>query len=168
MKDLNHFLSKIQELNNSNIIGGQEVIHVSFDVVSMYPSISKEVGLEQCRMHLDKRTDPLFSTDCILDALDITLSNNLTIFENVMYKQIKGTAMDPKNVCIYADVAMNSIDVMVNEGDWNPDYKPLLWACSRDDVYVPWTYGFEMLEVFHEWLNSRMIGIIFTKKISLL
>ena len=167
MKDINHFLSKIQEVNNSNIIGGQEIIHVSFDVVSMFPSISKEVGLEQCRMHLNKRTDPLYSTDCILDALNITLSNNLTVFENIMYKQIKGTAMGPKNACIYADVAMNSIDVMVNEGDWNPEYRPLLWARSRDDVYVPWTYGFEMLEVFHEWLNSRMIGITFTKKFSL-
>ena len=34
-----------------------------------------------------------------------------------MYKQIKGTAMGPKNACIFADVAMNSIDVMVNESE---------------------------------------------------
>ena len=52
-----------------------------------------------------------------LKALDIALSHNLTTFENRMYKQIKGTAMGPKNACFYADVAMNSIDVMVNETD---------------------------------------------------
>ena len=34
--------------------------------------------------------------------------------------------MGPKNACIYADVAMNSIDVMGNEGEWNLEQKPLL------------------------------------------
>ena len=56
--------------------------NVSFEVVSMFPSISKDVGLEQCEIHLDKRIDPLFRTTCILEALDITLShNNITTFE---------------------------------------------------------------------------------------
>ena len=82
----------------------------------MFLSISKEVGLEQCEKHLNKRIDPLFSTDCILEAIDITLSHNLTEFEGKMYKQIKGTAMGPKNACVYADVAMDFIDVLVNEG----------------------------------------------------
>ena len=49
--------------------------------------------------------------------------------------------MGPKNACIYADVAMNSIDVMVNEGEWNLEQKPLLWASFRDEIYIPWTYG---------------------------
>ena len=57
----------------------------------------------------------------------------------------------PKNACIYADVAMNSTDVMVNEGDWDPERKPLLWARFRYDIYVLWTHGVELLEVFHEW-----------------
>ena len=74
--------------------------------------------------------------------------------------------MGPKNACIYADVAMNSIDVMVNEGEWNLEQKPLLWACFRDDIYIPWTYGQELLEVFHEWLNNRLPGIKFTKNFS--
>ena len=69
----------------------------------MFPSISKEVGLEQCETHLNKCIDPLFSTDCILEAIDITFSHNLTEFEGKMYKQIKGTAMGPKNT----DVAMD-------------------------------------------------------------
>ena len=83
-----------------------------------------------------------------------------------MYKQIKGTAMGPKNACAYADVAMNSIDVLVNEGDWDPNYKPVFWACFRDDIYIPWTYSLEMLECFHEWLNTRLPGIKFTKSYS--
>ena len=82
-------------------------------------------------MHLNIRVDPLFSTNCILEAIDITLSHNLTEFEGKMFKQIRGTDMGPKNACVYTDVAMNSIVVMVNGGDW---------ALFRDDIYVPWTY----------------------------
>ena len=65
------------------------------------------------------------------------MSHNLTEFEGKMYKQIKGTAMGPKNACVYADVAMDFIDVLVNEGDWDPVHRPLLWARFRDDIYVP-------------------------------
>ena len=81
IKDINHFLKKIDEINLSRILTNKEVIHVSYDVVSMFPSVSKDGGLEPCEMHLNKRTDPLFSTACTLEALDITLSHNLTTFE---------------------------------------------------------------------------------------
>ena len=164
IKDTNHLLKKLLEINESGILADKEVIHVSFDVKSMFPSISKSVGLEQCKKHLDKRLDPLFSTQCILEAIEITLDHNLTEFEGVMYKQIKGTAMGPKNACIYADVAMNSIDEMVNDGEWDSNFRPLLWARFRDDIYIPWTHGLEMLNRFHEFLNSRLPGIEFTKE----
>ena len=36
--------------------------------------------------------------------------------------------MGPTIACIYADVAMNSIDDMVNEKDWDSEHRPLLWA----------------------------------------
>ena len=56
--------------------------------------------------------------------------------------------------------------MLVNERDWDPVHRPLLWARFRDDIYVPWTYGIELLEVFHEWLNSKLPGIKFTKNFS--
>ena len=162
IKDTNHLLRKIKDINEQKLLHNKDVIHVSFDVVNMFPSISKSVGLEQCRQHLDKRDAPLFSTNCIIDALEITLNHNLTEFEGVVYKQIKGTAMGPKNACAYADVAMNSIDVMVNEGNWDQNCKPVLWGRFRDDIYVPWTFGLDKLHSFHEFLNSKIPGIKFT------
>ena len=57
IKDINNFLKKIYEINLSEIITNKEVIHVSFDVVFMFPSISKDVGLEQCEMYRNNRTD---------------------------------------------------------------------------------------------------------------
>ena len=80
IKDINHFLKNIYEIHLSEILTNKEVIHVYFDVVSMFPSISKDVGL----MHLNKRTDPLFSTACIMEALDITLLHNLTTLITIL------------------------------------------------------------------------------------
>ena len=44
--------------------------------------------------------------------------------------------------------------------------KTLLWARFKDDIYIPWTYGQELLEVFHEWRNNRLPGIKFTNNFS--
>ena len=58
-------LRKIEDLNRSCILKDTvEILHVSFDVEAMFPSISKSFGLEQCQQHLDKRGPSLFSTDC--------------------------------------------------------------------------------------------------------
>ena len=48
------------------------------------------------------------------------------------------TAMGPRNACVYTNVVMD------------PVHRPLLWARFRDEIYVPWTYGIELLEDFHE------------------
>ena len=128
----------------------------------MFPSISKEVGLEQCKDQLDKRIDPIFSTQCIQDAIEITLDHNLTEFNDVMYRQWYGTAQGSKNSCRYADNAMNKIDKLVIERGWDPMYLPLLWARFRDDIYTPWTHGLDKLHEFHRWLNTLLPGIEFT------
>ena len=73
--------------------------------------------------------------------------------------------MGPKNACAYADTAIDKIDRDVMDGVWS--HAPLLWARYRDDVYVPWTHGQEMLDEFHVWPNTRMPGIKFTLKASL-
>ncbi|MCP4475882.1 MAG: hypothetical protein GY821_15215, partial [Gammaproteobacteria bacterium] len=132
--DTNHLLRKLEELNRSSILKDKTIMHVSFDVEAMFPSISKSFGLEQCENHLNKRESPMFSTECILEAIEITLDHNLTEFNGTMYRQKKGTAMGPKNACAYADTAMTKIDVLVNEGGWKPEYKPVLWGTMSSVV----------------------------------
>ena len=95
IKDTNHFLCKIEEINRNGILKDKPVLHVTFDIVAMFPSISKSFGVQECRKHLDRRENKLFSTDCITEALEITLDNNLTEFNGVMVDQRKGTAIGP-------------------------------------------------------------------------
>ena len=163
-KDLNHLLRKIDVFNKEGLLDDKDnVMLVSLDIVNMFPNISKLVGLQECKAHLDKRHEPIFSTECILKALEITLDNNLTEFEGVVYKQCKGTAMGPPNACSYADVTMNKIDIEVNEGtQWPSKYRPLIWIRFRDDVFVLWTHGRHLLDKFLEWLNTLLPGIKFT------
>ena len=49
------------------------------------------------------------STDCILEAVEICLKSNHSVFNEKFYLQIHGTAMGPKNACSYADIAMGEI-----------------------------------------------------------
>ena len=161
IEDTNHLLRKVDEINDNNLLVGKNVIFVSFDIESMFPSISKNVGLEQCKYHLDRRSmeEQMFSTQCIIDALEITLENNLTEFNSIMYKQCKGTAMGPENACQYAGVTIDCIDQKVmNEYK----LKPLVWARYRDDIFVIWQHGLEELQMFHDWLNTLLPGINFT------
>ena len=163
INDTSHLLRKIDEINNrKELFTHQNLLHVSFDVVNMFPSISKDVGLQQCRQLLEKHPSNHFSTEAIVKALDITLEHNITEFEFTLYRQCKGAAMGPKNACVYADIAMNYIDEQVMNGEWPQEFRPLIWARFRDDIYLPWTYGEPKLYELLEFLNTRLPGIEFT------
>ena len=53
---------------------------VSWDIVAMYPSINNALGMEACRKALDKREKLKPSTDCIMEAIELTLENNNSTF----------------------------------------------------------------------------------------
>ena len=99
---------------NNDLKDCKNFFMVTFDIESMFPSIDQDQGLEACRKHLNLRKDRIFSTECILEAIKISLDYNLTAFNNTVYSQIKGTAMGPSNACDYADVAMSDFDVLMN------------------------------------------------------
>lgn len=133
------FLRKIDQLNKSKKLVGNKLLFCSFDIVAMFPSISKDLGLKSCKKHLDKRKNKIFSTDCILDAIEITLDNNLTTFNGHTYRQKRGAAMGGANSCDYADVALADLDKMIHEGDLFVSHgikQPLLFLRYRDDIIV--------------------------------
>ena len=46
--DSNHLLRKLDAYNQSKILIGRDIIHVSLDVISMFPNITKDIGLKRC------------------------------------------------------------------------------------------------------------------------
>lgn len=160
--DINQFLRRIEDLNERGYISDKKIIHVSFDVISMFPNIPKDLGLKMCTAELNKRPKQDIPTDCIIEALDITLDNNICQFDNQWYRQLIGTAMGPHNACEYADISMSYIDNLVNSPD-NPHLQFIgMWSRYRDDVYVPWIGDIEQLNLFLDWLNSQNDQLKFT------
>ncbi|KAL5264361.1 hypothetical protein ACHWQZ_G005455 [Mnemiopsis leidyi] len=141
-------------------LSGKRIYHVTFDVVNMFPSISKEIGLPACRDHLEKRQVKLFSTDCVMEALEITLDNNLTVFNGNMYVQVSGTAMGPNNACQYADTALSPLDREIY--NCQDIVKPEFYGRFRDDIYVAWSDTLEKLDEFLIWLNGYHRNLKFT------
>ena len=59
----------------------------------MYPSFHNEVGLAACKEALDRREHTSPSTECLLEAIKITLECNNSVFNKKHYRQNQGTAM---------------------------------------------------------------------------
>ena len=160
LKDANELLIKIRQLNESGRLTGKTIYHVTFDIVNMFPSISKEIGLPACRSQLEKRDTKLFSTDCVMEALEITLDNNITVFNGNMYVQTSGTAMGPNNACQYADTALSPLDNKIM--NCHEITTPEFYGRYRDDIYITWTESLEKLDQFLEWLNGYHPNLKFT------
>ena len=125
------------------------MIHVAIDISNMFTNIPREMGIRQCTKHLAERSscDRLFSTECIIKALEITLDYNVAAFNGITYRQERGAAMGPKNSCEYADCAMDEIDMLVNSNivEHGPQHRPAFWGRLRDDIYMAWAGTAEQL-----------------------
>ena len=161
LKDTNQLLRKIEQVNKSGSLIGKSIIHTSWDVVAMFPNIPKDMGTKRCREKLNERTDPKLSTECIMEALDLSLNYNIAQFDDTWYRQTRGAAMGPHDSCPYADIAMSEIDNAVHS-DANPHRKPDNWSRYREDIYDTWLGTEKELLAFTDWLNTISPSIKFT------
>ena len=150
IKDTTDLLSRIEEINNSGPFP-EGTLLVSWDVVSMFPNIDNNLGLTAVKNALDARERLIPSTKCILEAVEICLKHNHSVFQHSFFLQIHGTAMGPKNACSYADLAMGEID---HKAKFCGPIKPALWWRYRDDIFDLWQQGLPALETFTQYINS--------------
>ena len=165
--DSNHLLRKLDAYNQSKDLLGKDIIHVSLDVIAMFPNITKDIGLKRCREELNLREDGL-PTECIMEAIEITLDYNIGEFDGKWYLQLIGAAQGPHHSCDYCDIAMSHIDNIVHSNK-NPIFSLetfLNWVRFRDDIYMPWTLGEEKLLKFFSWLNTLSEHLKFEIKYS--
>ena len=86
-----------------------ESLLVSWDVVSMFPSIDN-LGITAVRKALESRPSKFPSTNYIAEGVEICLRVNNCQFSKQKFVQKHGTAMGPKDACSYADLAMGIIN----------------------------------------------------------
>jgi len=150
IKDTTDLLNRIEDLNRSGPFP-EGTLLVSWDVVSMFPNIDNQLGLTAVKKALNARENQLPSTNCILEAVEICLKSNHSVFKENFFLQIHGTAMGPKNACSYADLAMGEIDY---QAKFSGPIKPTLWWRYRDDVFDLWQQGLPALHEFTDFINS--------------
>ena len=95
-------------------------ILVSFDIINMFPNIDNNLGLSSVKKYLDLCSGNIPPTNCLLEALELCLSCNNSIFNNENYLQTDGTAQGPHMSCSYADIAMADFDKEASEYHLTP------------------------------------------------
>ena len=91
-----------------------------------------------------------------MEALEISLTQNIASFDGTTYRQRSGAAMGPVHSCAYTD---NAVDEIIDRVVCDPSKNLLfillaIWARYRDDVYAPWVGSESDLIAFNDWLNS--------------
>lgn len=157
IKDTNHMLDIIDNLNDSNL--PLSSVLVSFDVVNVFPSIDNISGMKAVENILESRINKTPPTDCILEASKLCLECNNSVFDDRFFLQTDGTAQGPHMSCSYSDIAMAHFDNIAE----NYFLKPTVWKRFRDDVFSVWTHGVELLPDFLEFLNGIDSFIMYNK-----
>ena len=148
IKDTGHMLDITDEINNSNL--PTYSILVGFDMVKMFPSIDNKSGLKSVHDILKLRGSKFPSASCVIEALELRLSCNNSVFSNKNYLQTDGTAQGPHMSCSYVNLALVSYDSKALAFDLSPTTLKKF----RDDVFVVWTHGPASVSLFLEYLNK--------------
>ena len=96
-----------ETLNAKGIL--DNAILVSFDISNMFHSIEYNRGVAPAKNALDSQTNLSPFTECIIEALEICLTNNNSTFSSKNLIQINGTAMNAANSCSYSDLAIQPV-----------------------------------------------------------
>ena len=73
IKDTNHFLRKIRELDQLP----EGTILCTIDVVGLYPNVPHDEGLSFLKDFLDSRVDKQVTTDTLIELAELVLKNNI-------------------------------------------------------------------------------------------
>ena len=108
IKDTNHLLDIIDDLDNLNL--HPESVLASADIIKMFPIIDNKMGINFVKKFLDERVRKDPPTQCVIEALELCLCCNNSVFNNTNYIQTDGTAQGPHMLCSYSDIAMAGHD----------------------------------------------------------
>ena len=83
IKDTNHVLGIIDDLNNLNLY--PESVLMRFDIINIFPSIDNKMGINSVIKLLNKRACKGPPAQCVIEALELCLNCNKSILNNTNY-----------------------------------------------------------------------------------
>ena len=143
----------------------------SFDVVSLYTSISHQLGIEALSYWYDKSRNLIperFTKEFILKACDFILTNNYFSFNDRYWHQLIGTAMGTKFAPPYACLTMGYLEETKLyprlSRMFSPSVCEMIIEFFRryiDDCFQPWPRSAN-IDTFLNLLNDLHPDITFT------
>ena len=131
----------------------------------MFPNIDNNKGIEAVRIASEKRENKTPSTKCIVEALEICLYRNNSIFKDQNLLQINGTATGAPNSCSYSDLAIYPLDEKIILAKQNEFSDLFYFGRYRDDCFSIWTGSLEKLNQFLNFMNSLDEKLQFTMEV---
>ncbi|CAJ0959711.1 unnamed protein product [Ranitomeya imitator] len=161
--DTGHFLSIIRQHGS---IPPDSVL-VTMDVSSLYTSITHEKGIAASKRLLERSGRSSNSTQLCLDLLRIVLYENFFLYGDTYYVQRQGTAMGSNVAPAYANAYMDSFEETFVYTD--DRFKRYVDCYLRyiDDIFLIWTGPTDILQAFHQTLNSVYPELHFTMQYDL-
>ena len=164
-KDTTDFLRKLPRNTN------KDIILTTFDVESLYSNITHELGLEALQLWINKHRNEIpsrFSDEFILESMEYILKNNTFKFNNIFFRQIRGTAMGTKVAPTFSTLTIAYLeDKLYKEvaTTFGMSFSKTFiesWKRYLDDCFLLWTRTEEELLLLHKMLNNLNTHINFT------
>ena len=155
IKDTDDFIRRIRNIIDSP----SDVLLVTFDMVSLYPSIPHDFGLcARIDFLLDRNLHSIV-VNGIHNMTDLVLKKNVFEFNSVCFLQNSGSAIGTKMVPVYANFVISIFERKLLTGSCS---KPFVWLRYMDDIYAIWTSGNEKVNDFVLHMNSIHSSFKFT------
>ncbi|XP_063064237.1 uncharacterized protein LOC134456700 [Engraulis encrasicolus] len=151
LQDTTDVLKKLEEIRKVD-----NAFLVTMDVEALYTNIAHEEGLEALRYFLQQRPNTNSPpTDFLVDLTNWTLRNNIFLFQDKLYRQIKGTAMGAAYAPNYAGLYLGLWEERYIYSHTNP-FKHRIKYYGRyiDDLCFLFSGPEDELVAFHQYLNS--------------
>ena len=132
IKDTDDFIRRIRNITDLP----SDVLLVTLDVMSLYPSIPHDFGLCALKNVLLDRNLPAIVVNGIHSMTEIVLKKNVFEFNSECFLQLSGTAIGTKMAPAYANIVMSFFESKLLTGSCN---KPLVWFRYIDDIFAIWT-----------------------------
>ena len=141
----------------------------TYDIENLYGNITHELGLEAINFWLSEKPPEShrISNEFILGAIRLILENNIFFFNDMYYRQLKGTAMGTKMAPIYATLVLGFLEKkLYNEIYTNYDVNTYLsfknyYFRYLDDVLIIYDENKLPLETITTLLNNLCVNFHF-------
>ena len=137
----------------------------TLDITSLYTNIPHNEGIQSIKemLAIHKPPNCLPHNRCIIELLEVVLTNNYFEFNGKHYHQMSGTAMGTKLAPSYANLFMTKFE---EKYVYTYPLQQKLWKRFIDDIFVIWPHGMDSLLEFINHLNTVHFTLKFTIDIS--